>query len=1027
MNIKQTVPYIIGISLLFIVQTNQTLIAESACQDEVALAAKGWLTIHPHPFENDIGYALRNIETFKKGQSDPLYYVVNLHPSGFIVVSGDKKIEPIISFANNGSYDDNPKNPLATLVNSDLKIRMITAVQQKNSPRQNSVLSAAQKKWQTLILSAGKSEGSIKREPLPQVSDVRVAPLLTSQWNQASVCGSHCYNYYTPKNYVCGCVATALAQVLRFYEYPQVGPSADCFTIYVDRVAQSACLRGGDEMGGPYLWTDMTLIPDCSITDTQREAIGALCYDSGISVGMWYGAWASGANTLTCAYSLRSVFGYDNAIQGYNSAHNIGPGLNTMVNPNLDDGRPVILGISSSDGGHAIVTDGYGYESDTLYHHLNLGWSGLDDAWYNLPAIPTSYVTFESVYKCVYNIYLEGTGEIISGRITDTSGSPISDVLVTAFQHGATQFKTTTNQKGIYAFSKLPSDTTFTIRTSKAGFLFTDQTVRTSKSRHLSPVSGNLWQVDFVGQKPPTIIYVDRDAPGLNDGTNWNDAFRSLQAALDVAESGDEILVAEGTYIPTQQTDPPDNRSVTFQLVSGVSLRGGYAGYAMPDPNKRDIQLYETILSGDLNGNDQPDFINRDDNAYHVVTGNDTNNNTLLEGFTIYGGNGDVYRGGGIYNLQASVCIRSCYFVENSAYSGGGIYNEDSNVTIIHCRLEGNRAVEIPGGGGIYNQDSDVSIVDCSFIQNTAAYSGGAVFNKGAQSTRAFTNCVFIGNSANYGGAVSNNNCGPTITNCLFTGNTATYSGGALEGYGAILTDFLSCTFYGNKSIQSYGGALYARNGSVGRLVNSIVWLNTDPGNHQLSLNNSDLYLIRCAYPGDKNSVYQSGDCTVYDWDLIHEDPLFVDPNGSDCIVGTWDDNLRLLDGSPCVDAGDNDWLPVDTADLDQDGNTTEQIPLDLYGQERISDGDGDDDTIVDIGACELQTPDEFILIPTQRSPDINQNGVVDLSDLILLTSAWLENKTDPADIYPLPDGDQVINLSDFSELSAHWHFGIDQ
>ena len=78
---------------------------------------------------------------------------------------------------------------------------------------------------------------------------------------------------------------------------------------------------------------------------------------------------------------------------------NIGDGLNGMINPNLDSNNPVILGIDDSQGdGHAVVADGYGYKSSTLYHHLNMGWDGEDDVWYNLPNIDALSIDPVSVF-----------------------------------------------------------------------------------------------------------------------------------------------------------------------------------------------------------------------------------------------------------------------------------------------------------------------------------------------------------------------------------------------------------------------------------------------------------------------------------------------------------------------------------------------------------------------------------------------------------------------------------------------------
>jgi len=100
------------------------------------------------------------------------------------------------------------------------------------------------------------------------------------------------------------------------------------------------------------------------------------------------------------------------------------------------------------------------------------------------------------------------------------------------------------------------------------------------------------------------IIYVDAGASGANDGSSWADAYHYLQTALIVATVGDEVRVAEGIYQPDQGVGRPGDRNASFQLENGVSIKGGYAGFGQPDPNARDINAYETILSGDLNGDD---------------------------------------------------------------------------------------------------------------------------------------------------------------------------------------------------------------------------------------------------------------------------------------------------------------------------------------------------------------------------------------------------------------------------------------
>ena len=139
-----------------------------------------------------------------------------------------------------------------------------------------------------------------------------------------------------------------------------------------------------------------------------------------------------------------------------------------MINPNLDAGLPVLFSVwDQGNSEHAIVCDGYGYQSSTMYHHINMGWGGSDDAWYNIPDI--SY--FSVVDSITYNIYTTGTGEIISGRVTDGSGSPLSDITVTATGPGG-PFTATTNSRGIYALAKVQSNSTYTVSVSESGCTF---------------------------------------------------------------------------------------------------------------------------------------------------------------------------------------------------------------------------------------------------------------------------------------------------------------------------------------------------------------------------------------------------------------------------------------------------------------------------------------------------------------------------------------------------------------------------
>ena len=113
------------------------------------------------------------------------------------------------------------------------------------------------------------------------------------------------------------------------------------------------------------------------------------------------------------------------------------------------------------------------------------------------------------------------------------------------------------------------------------------------------------------------VVYVDVNATGPGqDGATWCTAYRNLQDALAAANPGDAIRVAEGIYTPDRGTG---DRTRNFPLIDGVALYGGYPGCGAADPDARDVVTFETILSGDLDGDDAAEFANRTDNSYHVV------------------------------------------------------------------------------------------------------------------------------------------------------------------------------------------------------------------------------------------------------------------------------------------------------------------------------------------------------------------------------------------------------------------------
>ncbi len=487
------------IFLLLLVAAGGTW-ARPTTPQEALLAVAGWLADNREPFEVPIGHYPVEVETVTGVAGEPLYYVVRLYPAGSVMVPADDLVEPILSFTASLPAEPNAEDPLAALVTTDVNRRLAEAYAAAASGQiQVQSTTGTRARWDDLIRKATLPRDALGILSLSAVSDIRVAPLLKTRWAQGNVCARPCYNYFTPNNTPSGCTATAMAQLLYYYRSPATGIGRHSFTIRFAGREQSASTRGGDGLGGPYRWTDMVLAPDCSSTAPQREAIGALCYDAGVAVRTSYAPEGSGADAFLIATTLKSVFGFRNGISGANGGKNVGPGLAGMVNPNLDAQFPVILGILGQTG-HAVVVDGYGYDLATrtkpLYHHLNMGWAGRSDVWYNLPDIGN----YDTVPVCVYNLFPAGTGEIVSGRVLDAAGQPIAETAVRATL-GVRHYDAVTNDKGIYALTGLPAASTLILQAGKPGYTFTKLTVATGTSEDRHATAGNLWGINIISTR----------------------------------------------------------------------------------------------------------------------------------------------------------------------------------------------------------------------------------------------------------------------------------------------------------------------------------------------------------------------------------------------------------------------------------------------------------------------------------------------------------------------------------------------
>ncbi len=363
-----------------------------------------------------------------------------------------------------------------------------------------------------------------------------------------------------------------------------------------------------------------------------------------------------------------------------------------------------------------------------------------------------------------------------------------------------------------------------------------------------------------------------------NDITDYSSANAgAVQTAIDNASPGDTLKVA-GTCAGT-----PSGNAQSVYLGQSVTLQGGYTRthwLATPDP-----ATHVTTLDAQKAGR-----------VLYVPAGT----TATVDGLTLTRGKAD--NGGGIYNAGTLTLTQSVVHDNAATTYGGGMYNDGTSPTLIDVTFSDNSSDNY--GGGMYNDgrggNSSPTLTDVTFTGNSTSQRGGGIYNYGGGgiSTPILTNVTFRDNTANTGGAIhfygDNGDVSATITNGRFDANGASHIGYD-DGNADTQPHFINCTFYGATS--QVVDILYFDSGRTPiDVTNSIFWGNNgDLTDDDAALNVTHSIVEESSYASDTGNVYA--------------DPQFVDAAGG---------NLRVRQGSPAIDNGDNSVVPAGaTTDLD--------------------------------------------------------------------------------------------------------------
>lgn len=310
-----------------------------------------------------IDYSLIKSEgLFEENTETALYfYVFKTSPSGFVIIAGDDCVFPVLGYGIDENFDTGSM-PVHVRKWMDMYKKEIGYLIANQIEATEEIIRA----WQKL------SDNSASRESVV----VAVNPLLKTKWNQ----WPH-YNALCPGGSPTGCTATAMTQVMKFWNHPERGSG---FHSYNHATYGTLSANFGNTT---YLWNQMP-----NEINSPNNAVATLMYHAGVSVNMGYSPEGSNAHVLSyngsipdCAEeALKKYFGYKSSLKGiekknYTDAHWI-----SLMKTELDQGRPILYAGWSQTGGHAFVCDGY---DNNNFFHFNWGWGGAYDGYFILTTL----------------------------------------------------------------------------------------------------------------------------------------------------------------------------------------------------------------------------------------------------------------------------------------------------------------------------------------------------------------------------------------------------------------------------------------------------------------------------------------------------------------------------------------------------------------------------------------------------------------------------------------------------------------
>ncbi|MBO7647334.1 MAG: C10 family peptidase, partial [Bacteroidales bacterium] len=313
---------------------------------------------------------------------NPSIYIYNVG-NGFVILSADDRVKPVLAYSTESNFDTaNMPDALREWMDETRQQIKSVFLHGTTQGTRNQTL------WRDLYENTSQQDREIVR-----------GPLLSTQWNQNAYYNNLCPVDATGPNghTYAGCVATMMAQVLRYWQYPSAGFGSKFYNIMT---------YGTQYVNFANAHYNYSLMPN-SLTayspSNQINEVAKLIYHCAVSVSMQFGPGASSAYIEHVNAALQNYFGYLGGTyhnrDNYSDASWI-----ALLKSELNLLRPIMYSGRGSYGGHAFLCDGY--DSDDLFH-MNWGWGGFDDGFYNLNNLNTTIYDFNSDHTVLIGIHAD--------------------------------------------------------------------------------------------------------------------------------------------------------------------------------------------------------------------------------------------------------------------------------------------------------------------------------------------------------------------------------------------------------------------------------------------------------------------------------------------------------------------------------------------------------------------------------------------------------------------------------------------